>query len=399
MRSRALVRTRAASLCAGLSLIGLAACGNATTGRSQVTISGSQLTIYASQPPGGSGGQSATDTLEAEQMALSQVGSRAGKFKLKLVKLDGRELSDNARTAISDPTAIAYLGELVPGTSQTSVQILNQQGLLEVSPADTAVYLTQPTAAVPGAPTKFYPTHSTYHQTFARMVPNSGPEAKALVAEMRSRQVNRVYIASDQGPYGAALALQVAQAARAAGLAATPGPATETAIQASGASALFYGATLDSPDAARSARALLDGVSGSLPSVKLYVPSGLYDDRFVAGLTSATQQRLIVSTPGFLNSGLGAAGQKFVSDFRSTYGHAPLPQAIFGYEAMAAVLAVLDQAGANAANRGAVVADFEGLKNRQSVLGTYSINGGDPSLAPFVFARAQGGKLVPFASG
>jgi ABC-type branched-subunit amino acid transport system substrate-binding protein len=380
-------------------MIGLAGCGNATTSSSQITVGGSQLTVYASQPPSASGGQSATDTLDAERLALKQLGARAGKFSVRLVTLDGRELSDNARTAIQDPTAIAYLGELQPGTSQVSVEILNQQGVLEISPADTAVYLTQHTAAVPGAPTSFYPAHSTYEETFARVVPNSGQEAKALVAEMQALHVSKLYVASDGQPYGQAVALEVAQAAKAVGIAASQGPATEAGVKASEAGALFYGATIDSAAASSAARALLNGVSASLPSVRLFAPSGLYDDSFISGLSAATQQQLIVSAPGFLTKDLTAGGRKFVSDFDSAYGHDPATQAIFGYAAMQALLYVLKEPRVAANNRASVVAGFRSLQDPSSVLGTVSISGGDPSLAPFIFARTQGGKLVPFAKG
>jgi hypothetical protein len=62
------------------------------------------------------------------------------------------------------------------------------------------------------------------------------------------------------------------------------------------------------------------------------------------------------------------------------------------------VLAVLREAGTAANNRSTVVRDFVSIKNRQSVLGTYSMSStGDTSIAPFVFSRMQQGKLVPFA--
>ena len=109
-------------------------------------------------------------------------------------------------------------------------------------------------------------------------------------------------------------------------------------------------------------------------------------------------RHLYVSAPGFLDQDLSPAGAKYLADFKAKYGRAPDPQAIFGYEAMSAVLAVLRGAGAQAGNRTTVVHDFLALKNRQSVLGTYSMNSnGDTSIAPFVFSRLQRGKLVPFA--
>jgi hypothetical protein len=74
-----------------------------------------------------------------------------------------------------------------------------------------------------------------------------------------------------------------------------------------------------------------------------------------------------------------------------------VPQAIFGYEAMSAVLAVLKEAGIGAGTRSTVVGDFRTLHGRQSVLGTYSISSGDTNLAPFVFGRPRGGALVATA--
>jgi hypothetical protein len=59
---------------------------------------------------------------------------------------------------------------------------------------------------------------------------------------------------------------------------------------------------------------------------------------------------------------------------------------------------VLRKAGTAANNRSTVVSDFLSLKNRQSVLGTYTMSAsGDTSIAPFVFSRVHQGKLVPFA--
>ncbi len=388
MRGAVLVRSRAALVWAGLALVGLSGCTSNNAASSVVTVSGSTLTVFASQPPAGSGGQTAADVLHAEQLALQQAGGHVGKFKVKLVPLDGRELSDNARTAIQNQSAIAYLGELQPGTSQISVQITNQQGVLEVSPADTAAYLTQPTPVVPGAPSEYYPAHSTYHETFARVVPNSGAEAKAQVQEMRSLGVSKLYVAHDAQAYSAAIALEVTQEAKAAGLTA--------ATSAASADGVFYAGSSDSPSARASATTALDQAASANPTAKLFAPSGLYNPSLVSGLSAAAQKNLYVSSPGFLSSDLSPSGRQFVSAFNTAYGHDPAPQAIFGFEAMDALLAVLGQAGSSANNRAAVVADFRGLKNRQSVLGTYSISGGDPTIAPFIFARAQGGQLKPF---
>jgi hypothetical protein len=46
-----------------------------------------------------------------------------------------------------------------------------------------------------------------------------------------------------------------------------------------------------------------------------------------------------------------------------------------------------------------VVKDFRNLHNRQSALGTYSISLGDTNIAPFVFGRLRGGRLVATPQG
>jgi branched-chain amino acid transport system substrate-binding protein len=367
---------------AGAVLAALALAGCSTATKSAVTVSGSTLTIYASQPPGAAGGQTSADVLAAERLALQQTGSTLGKFTVHLIPLHGAELSANARAAVQNQTAIAYLGEIIPGTSQTSVEITNELGLLEVSPTDTAVYLTQPTPVVPGSPGRFYPSSATYHETFARVVPTTAQEAKAIVAEMQALHLSKLYVASDGQPYGASIALEVRQDAPAHGL--------TVVSSASAADAVFYGS-----DAAAAATSALGQAATATPSAKLFVPSGLYSDSFASGLGAAAQKNLYVSSPGFPSSALTPAGRQFESSFQSVYGHAPVPEAIFGYEAMSAVLAVLKQAGAQAGNRAAVVNDFRSLKDRQSVLGTYSIQGGDTTLNSFIFARVRNGALAP----
>jgi ABC-type branched-subunit amino acid transport system substrate-binding protein len=379
MLGASLVRPRAATACGLLAALALAGC--ATQTKSAVTVSGTTLTIYASQPPGAGGGQTAADVLDAERLALKQAGTTIGKFSVRLVTLHGKEISDNARRAVQNASAIAYLGEIEPGTSQDSVQITNELGLLQVSPTDTAAYLTEAVPVISGSPTTFYPSRSTYHETFARVVPNTTQEAKAITAEMHSLGLTKLYVADDGSPYGATITSEVRADAGKQGLSLVSGAAS--------ADAVFYGAN----SIVRATRAL-DRAAAAAPTAKLFAPSALYEDAFVAGLSAAAQKNLYVSSPGFTPGTLSPAGRQFVTAFRSAYGHVPGPQAIFGYEAMSAVLAVLKQAGVDAGSRAAVVSDFRGLHNRQSVLGTYSISSGDTTLAPFVFGRPRGGRLV-----
>jgi branched-chain amino acid transport system substrate-binding protein len=380
-RGRAL-RGRRWSVCAwALAAAAIGGCTSGGSAASSVTVSGKTLTIYLSDAP--TDQPTVTqDVLHAEQLAWSQSSHQVAGYSLELKVLDGK-ISDQARTAIQDQSAIAYLGEVVPHSSYASIGITNALQLLEVSPTDTALELTGKTPAVPGAPDIYYESLSSYGQTFARLVPSSALEAKAQVQEMQSLGVSKLYVADDGSPYGAAIAYAVKHdVSGSLSLASSPG----------GADGVFYG----SDSIARAAR-FFDSVAASNPGAKLFGPSALDDPSFAAGLRSGARS-VYISAPGFLKSNLTAAGTTFVSQFTSAYGRAPVAQAIFGYEAMSALLAVLREAGSGAGNRGTVVHDFFTLKRSQSVLGSYSIDAaGDTSIAPFVFSRLQAGSLVPFA--
>jgi branched-chain amino acid transport system substrate-binding protein len=372
--------------CLGALALGLSGCSSTTSkSNSAVTVTGSTLDVVATQPPGDPD-QVDKDVLAGEQLALKQGGGKAGPFTVDLRVAHGTEVSASARSAVQDKKAIAYLGEIAPGTSGVSLQITNQVGLLQLSPTDTAVYLTQSTPGVHDSPGHYYPASGTFHRTFARVVPTTAQEAKALASDMRALHVAKLYVApSDGTAYGTSMADEVRQDARAAGLTLVSGP--------NGADGIFYGGA-DGPSAAQA----LARLAAANPTAKLFASSALYDDTLMAKLSTAAQKNLYVSAPGLPVRGQSAAATAFTSAFQSEYHRAPQPQAVYGYETMAALLAVLKQLGANANSRAQVVAGVRGLKNRQSALGTYSLTNGDTDLASFVIAHPAGGRLVPRTS-
>ena len=359
--------------------------GCAQQGGGSVTVSGKSLTLYVSTPVGAAASDPvAQDVIDAEQLAFGDHHAEVSGFTLNLKVLHGAKLSDNARTAISDTHAIAYLGETQPGDSADSLGITNDQDLLQVTPTDTAVELTQQSSAVPGSPGNYYEALKNYGRTFTRVVPTSAKEAKAQTSEMQSLGVKQLYIASDGSDYGKAIAAALRGDVSGAGI--------TVASSASGADAVFL--------AGRNPAAFASVVRAN-PTLKVFAPSALATASAVSALGLGSGAKLYVSTPGFLKKQLTAAGQKFVTDFTAKYGHAPATEAILGYEAMAAVLHVLTQAGAKANDRSTVVKDFLALRNVAFVLPTqWSINSatGDTSLGAFVFSRARGDTLVPFAA-
>jgi branched-chain amino acid transport system substrate-binding protein len=341
---------------------------------------------------------------DAEQLALKQGGASAGRFTIVLRRTSlpadtTKAITADARQAVSDKSTIAYLGEVVPGTSEGgSLPITNQLGILQVSPTDNALELTQQSPVLPDTRKNlFFPSESTYGFTFARVAPSGAKEATALVAEMQTLQVTKLYVTNDglpctkadvSGCYGKAIAHAVAAAA----------PSKSITVQSTptGADAAFVGSN-SSAIAART----FDSLVSTNPQLKLFGPAGLDTPEFATALGSAAQANTYISSPGLLHASEQPADASFVSAFTSAYGHAPGPQAVFGYVAMAAVLEALHEAGGSANNRSTVGNDFFALHNRPSALGTFSIDpAGDIELPQptIVFNHFRTGQLNPFKS-
>jgi branched-chain amino acid transport system substrate-binding protein len=347
-----------------------------------VTATGKTLTIYSSVPAGVASDPVVRDVADAEQLAFTQKASEVSAYRLSFQRLGSAKLSDNPRTAIQNTGAIAYIGEIAPGASADTLGITNARDLLQVSPTDTAVELTRFNPAIPGSPTRYYGSLKTYGRTFARVVPTTALEAKAQIGKMQALGVKRLDVTSDGTPYGDAIAALVRTGASTARITVVSSP--------SGSDAMFYGGA----DQAAAARTFTSA-TGSNPNLKLFGPSALDGPALTGGLTSGNPS-LYISVPGLLAKNLSPAAQKFVSDFQTAYHRSPLPQAIFGYEAVASVIDVLKEAGGSANNRSTVVRDFFAIKNRASILGTYSIDaGGDTNISPFVFEHLRAGALVP----
>jgi branched-chain amino acid transport system substrate-binding protein len=381
----------------------LAACG--TTTAATTTIAGKTLSVYASVPMQGPESSTGNDVLDAERLALQQAGDKVGSYTVVLKALNDatstgsspKLVADNSRTVIQQKNAVAYLGEIDPNASADSIPITNADQLLQVTPYDTAIGLTQATPAVSNSPDTYYESLSANGRTFGRVVPSDVEQAKAQLQLMKSLGVHKLYIAEDGTAYGGAIAVAVDQDATANGITGLlpqrAGAGLSQKIAASGADSLFYGGVANAAAAQQ-----LDGAIAADPHLKLFGPGGLYSSSFVAQLSPAAQRALYLSEPGLTSKELPPAGRDFVTAFEAAYHHPPSTQAIFGYAAMEAVLGALHRSSAPN-NRADDVAAFFATKNDSSALGTYSIDkSGDTSLAPYLFGRVRAGKLVVFKS-
>ncbi|HEX7290547.1 MAG TPA: ABC transporter substrate-binding protein [Conexibacter sp.] len=408
MFGRASVRLALTLLLGALALTG---CGGGGE-EPQPRLHGTQLTVWSSLPQRGPLRELAADALAAERLALTQAGGSVGRYRVRLVALDastpglGRsdpaQISQNARRAAGSPRTIAYVGELATGTSAISVPLLNQAGILQVSPLDTALALTSRSLAVAGSPERYYPKLRELGRTFARVAPSDRSQADALLTLMRRDGVRRLAILTDEDPSGRALAQRVRATARAAGIAVVAReeidvhvPRHEDAIVR--VREARADAALDATGARFGAARLWRELHAADPELRLYAPASLADAAFVAGLGAAAPVAH-VTRPVLAERDDTPAARRFARAFADRYGRAPAPEARYGYEAMRGVLAAIRRAEAGSPDglvtRRAVVRAYFRTAPRDGVLGPYAIDAaGDTSLAGWGAYRVVGGAL------
>ena len=119
------------------------------------------------------------------------------------------------------------------------------------------------------------------------------------------------------------------------------------------------------------------------PTLKLFAPSALADASFAALVGSAGVETY-ATRPLLPLGAYPPSARRFARRFTERYGDPPLPEALYGYEAMRAALAAIRSAeriaGGALSRRDVVQALFD-QGRRESVLGPYRIDAhGDTSL-------------------
>jgi branched-chain amino acid transport system substrate-binding protein len=408
------VRHVAASGCllAALSF-GVAACGSddsdsgsSSTGSSASTGS-STLTIYSSLPLQGDSRAQSLSVVNGEKLALDAQGGKVGNFTIKYVSLDDSTaaagkwdpgaVSGDARKAAQDKSTIGYLGEFNSGASAISIPILNEAGILQVSPSNTATGLTRSLGADKGEPDKYYPTGK---RTYGRVVPADHIQGAAQVAYQQDNGCKKTYLLNDKEVYGAGLAKNVVAAAKTAGLAIAGNTGIDpkaanyrsvaTTIKATGSDCVFFGGITDN-----NAVQLFKDLHAAMPTAKLFGPDGVAETAFFSKLGSGLEKVVYITNPTLDPKLYPASGQAFFKEYKAKYGADPEAYAIYGYESMGVMLEAIKNAGAQGNVRQAVIDAFFKIKDRESVLGTYSIDeNGDTTLTDYGGDRVVDGKLV-----
>ncbi|MEA2227956.1 MAG: branched-chain amino acid transport system substrate-binding protein [Solirubrobacteraceae bacterium] len=402
------VRSIAASGCLLTALaFGVSACGGSDSGGGGGGAGRTTLTIYSSLPLQGDSRPQSESVVNGEKLALEEAGGKVGKFKITYKSLDDAtaaagkwepgQTSANARKAAQDASTIAYLGEFNSGASAISIPIVNEAGVLQISPSNTYVGLTRAEGADKGEPDKYYPSGK---RNYGRVVPADHIQAAAQVAYQKDEGCTKLYILNDKEVYGKGLADQVDSIAKGQGLPVMGNDGIDTKaanfrtlatkIRSSGADCMFFGGIT-----ANKGVQVFKDVNAANPDMKMFGPDGVAESPFASKLPVAVQKLTYVTNPTLDPKLYPASAQKFFDTFKQKYGKDPEPYAIYGYEAMKVALLAIQNAGDKGNDRQAVIDAFFKIKDRDSVLGKYSIDeNGDTTLSDYGANRVESGKLV-----
>jgi branched-chain amino acid transport system substrate-binding protein len=360
MRARATV-----AVCAALALAGC------SPGDIDDEAQGGTLTVYVSAPLRGQTGEEGRSIVNGAKLALADAGGEAGDLDVEAIYMDDTSgegdaarwdpvvVADNARRATQDSTAIAYIGELESGATRASLPITNQAMMLHVSAASTAVDLTQEAPGSDDVPELAQPTGE---RTFGRVIPDDEKQAGAGAVWAEELGVRAATIEDDGSEFGEVVGSEFAEEAEGLGIGVGGGGGDLTYL------------------AGESPR-LLDRPGEQMGTDAFFLDAGLPPG---LRLTSSAQDP----------EQLPPAGRDFVRAYEREFGEEPGRYAAYGYEAMAVVLDSIGRA-ADERDRSAVIDAFFATADRDSVLGTYSIDElGDTTLDAIGGYRVEGGAPV-----
>ena len=325
------------------------------------------IKLYSSWPLTGSYDLLGNDAVQAVRLALADFGDAAGGYALEYEALDdgvaannggweaGKE-SENANKAVTDASAVVYMGTYNSGAAKISIPIMNAAGMAQISYANTYPGISKAIDGVTeeGEPDIYYPSGK---RNYMRVCPaddiQGNAQANFIFNELGKKSA---YILHDQSLYGKGVAavfqLVFAQlGGEVLGFEGYDPKAPDyQALMASVVDAspevVMVGATVDN----NAAKLLQDLRSvASADDVTFIGPDGLINDAFVQGSGEAGEGAYLTFaglTPDKLLE-LGGPGADYVTRISDILGHGPDSYAVYAYETAVVVIQAIDRAQSN----------------------------------------------------
>jgi branched-chain amino acid transport system substrate-binding protein len=347
------------------------------------TAAAQELTVYSSLPLSGAARPQAEAVVRGAQLALADAGGAAGGRRVRYVSLNSAtsragawtpvRVARNAVRAARDRSAIAYIGEFNSGASAISLPILNEVGMPQVSPSNTAIGLTRGgPGAVRGEPEKYNPTGL---RTYFRIAPNDRVQAAALATAMVDGGCRRIASLHDGELYGRGVATWVRRNARRLGARVvvalrTRGGRLGRVRRARPDCVAYSGIT------ANGAVGVFRRLGRRLPRARFFATDGVAESGFTGRVPRGVAGRTLISVSTLAPPAYPLAGQAVLARLGN-----PDPYALYGYEAMRLVL---DAVAAVGPRHRAIVRHLWAMPARPGVIGTYAFDRfGDTTLRTY----------------
>ena len=169
----------AAAVAAALGGVAVGACSSGDPDGDEA-----RLAVYVSMPLRGASEVAGRDVVRGAKLALEAAKGQSGGVAVRAIYMDDTQgrgptaaweppvAAANARRAVEDSSAIAYIGELESGATRASLPITNAAGILQVSPGSPAPGLV---ARFEGSDEVPEEVQASGERTFGRLVsPVSG---------------------------------------------------------------------------------------------------------------------------------------------------------------------------------------------------------------------------------
>jgi len=395
----------------------LAACGGATPAASPTAApaaggataapaasgDGGTIKIVSSLPrTGSSKGQSDT-VVNAIKQRLDQDNNQVcnGQFKISYEdmddataaagKWDPTQEANNANKAAADADVMVYIGTFNSGAAKVSIPILNQAGLVMISPANTNVGLTKPFE--PGEPDKYYPTGK---RNYTRVVPADDLQGAAGANWAKALGAKSVYILHDTETYGKGLADVFRAKVKELGLEekgyegidkkAQDYKALGTKIKDANPDLVYLGGITQN-----NAGLLLKDLRSAGYQGKFMAPDGVYEQAFIEAAGEAAEGAYI-TFGGIPPSKLTGKGKEWYDAYKAKFGSEPEGYASYGYEATSVALNAINKVCKK--DRAAILDAVFATKDFQGVTGTFSIDkNGDTTSTTMSGFQVKDGKF------
>ncbi len=349
---------RAAAVVA-LGAIALAACGSGSGSEAGAGDDGKTLTISTDLPLQGASKDASDSTNNAIELYLSQIGNKAGNFKLALKKYDDSTAAKgawddatcqkNANDHVANVDEVAVMGTYNSGCAKIEAPILNADPtgpMLMVSHANTNPGLTK--TWDPGEPEKYFPSGT---RNYARVITTDDYQGAAAASFLAEKGIKSIYILNDNQTYGQGVAKSLIDGAAKSGLTVLGNDAWDakqtsyaalfTKIKAAAPDAIYLAGIYDN----NGGQLVKDKVSvlGDNTALPMMAPDGFTGYPDLQALKEA--EGLYLSFTGLtvdqLKAGGGAAA-KLLESYQAKYGKELATSfALYGVAAVQVIVAAI----------------------------------------------------------